>query len=227
MRRMFCLALLGAIASSCTARAEELIHPLYPLRVGSVWTYKMSGANELIQVKVTKKERVYDEECYRLETISGGTLTAAEHVVVRNDGVYRTALNGNRFDTPVKMLDAMKAAKWTANTKIDSAQVTGDFVMKEEEVSVPAGAFKGATLVESKNAKAKGQAMAIKFWYAKDVGIVKFELNSGDQKAILELVKYEPGPSPAPNVECRICDTPLYYCPQRCVFSRRILCLRR
>ena len=191
MKRMLALSVVALFLTSPTLRAEETT-PLYPLKVGAKWTYKVSGGQ--IEVKVDKKEKFGEEECYKLETSSQGKVSASEYVVVRKDGAYRTGINGLKPDAPIMFLKlpADKGAKWSVKTKVQGQDVEGDYVIHEADVTVPAGTYKGATLVEGNNFKIAGMDTTIKCWYVKDIGIVKLEFKLGGQDATLELEKFEP-----------------------------------
>jgi hypothetical protein len=177
------------------ASAQEKTTEFYPLKVGSTWTYKVQGGS--IQVKVEKKVKVDNEDAYELSTSSQGKVSATEQVVVKPDGVYRVMVNNLKPDAPVKFLalPPKKDEKWQVNTKVKGDEISGDFTMKEEDVTVPAGAYKGAWVVESKDFKIAGTDTTVKCWFAKDVGIVKLDFKLGTQDASLELEKYEPAPA--------------------------------
>jgi hypothetical protein len=194
MKRLLGLSVVGLLLTGLTINAQEKTTPLYPLKVGNTWTYKVPGGS--IQVKVEKKEDFGGEkDAYKLETSAQGKVAATEHVVVKEDGVYRVGVNGLKPDAPIKFLHLPpeKGKKWNVNTKVQGQDVTGDFVIKEEDVTVPAGQYKGATLVEGANFKIAGMDTSIKCWFAKDVGIVKLEFKLGGQDATLELEKFEAG----------------------------------
>jgi hypothetical protein len=193
MKRLFGISMVAVCLSAVPASAQEKTEPLYPLKIGSVWTYKVT--NGTIEVKVEKKEMFGGEDCYKLETKAQGKVSATEHVVVKADGVYRAGVNGLKPDMPVKFLaiPAKKDEKWNINTKVGGQEIAGEFVIKEEDVTVPAGTYKGATVVESKDFKIANMESSIKCWYVKDIGIVKLEFKLGGQDATLELEKYEPG----------------------------------
>ena len=197
MMRMLGLSLAALFLTSLMAAAEETT-PYYPLKVGSKWTYKVTGGS--IEVKVEKKETVGNEETYRLETTSQGKISATENVVVRGGdkdaaGVYRVAVNSLKPDQAIRFLalPPTKGTKWDVKTKVSGQEVDGTFVIKEEDVAVKFGSFKGAILVEGTNFKIANQETTIKCWFVKDVGIVKLEFKLGGQDATLELETYEAG----------------------------------
>lgn len=193
MKRLLGLTVVALFLSTLSVSAEEVTTPLYPLKVGAKWTYKVAGGT--VEVKVEKKEKFADEDCYKLDTSSQGKVSASEHVVVKTDGVFRVGVNGLKADAPIKFLaiPATKGFKWDVKTKVQGQEVEGSFTIKEEDVTVPAGTYKGATLVEASNFKIAGMDSTIKCWFAKDVGIVKLQFKLGGQDADLELEKYEPG----------------------------------
>ena len=193
MKRLLGMTLVGMLFTSLAFAADEKTTPLYPLKVGNKWTYKVAGGQ--VEVKVEKKEKFGDEESYKLETSSQGKVSASEHVVVKDDGVYRTGVNGLKPDAPIKFLSvpAKKGDKWEVKTKVQGQDVEGAYVISEADVTVPFGTFKGATLVEGANFKIANMDTSIRCWYAKDVGIVKLEFKLGGQDATLELEKFEAG----------------------------------
>src|SRR5580658_7898704 len=113
MKRMLGLSVVALLFTSLALAAEEKTTPLYPLKVGSKWTYKVAGGQ--IEVKVEKKETFAGKECYRLETSSQGKVSASEHVVVEEGGVYRLGVNGLKAATPILFLKlpATKGEKWS------------------------------------------------------------------------------------------------------------------
>jgi hypothetical protein len=193
MKRTFGIPVIVLLFTGLALAADEKTTPLYPLKVGSKWTYKVAGGQ--IEVKVDKKETFVGEECYRLETSSQGKVSASEHVVVKEDGVYRLGVNGMKASTPIKflILPPTKGSKWSIKSNVQGQEVEGEFQVKEEDVKVGAGDFKGATLVEGQNIKIANMDTSIECWYVKDIGIVKLKFKLGGQEATLELEKYEPG----------------------------------
>jgi len=193
MKRFLAVCVAVVFLAGLPVNAQEKTTPLYPLKVGSKWTYKAPGGT--VEVKVEKKEMIGAIETYRLETSSQGKVSASENVYVTDEGVFRAAVNGLKPDSAIKFLalPATKGLKWDVRTKVQGQDVEGSYVIKEEDVKVPAGTFAGATLVDGVNFKIASLDTTVKCWYAKDVGLVKMEFKLGGQDAVLELEKYEAG----------------------------------
>lgn len=196
MKRLIGLSVVALFLTGLSLSAQEkkgTAAELYPLKVGNTWTYKVSGGS--IQVKVEKKEMFGGEDAFKLETSAQGKVSATEHIAVKDDGVYRVGVNLLKPDAPIKILPKTpaKGDTWDVKTKVQGQEVEGKFVVKEEDVRVPAGEYKGATLVEGASFKIAGMDTSIKCWYVKDIGIVKLEFKLGGQDATLELEKFESG----------------------------------
>jgi len=193
MKRMLVLSIVALFLTGATLTADEKTTPLYPLKVGAKWTYQVTGGS--IEVKVEKKEKVGEDDTYRLETSSQGKISATENVIVKDDGVYRVTVNGLKPTDPIKFLalPPTKGANWTVKSSVSGQDIEGKFTIKEEDVNVPFGTFKGATLVEGSAFKIAGEETSIKCWFVKDVGIVQVEFKLRGQDATWKLEKYEAG----------------------------------
>jgi len=181
------------LAGESAFAQEEVTNPLYPLKVGSKWTYKVPGGQ--VEVICTKKEKICDMETYRLETQSQGKVSASENVFVTDKGVFRAAVNGLKPESPIMFLNnpATKGSNWPVKTKVQGQDVEGTFTVKEEDVTVPKGKFTGATLIDGSSFKIASLDTSVKAWFVKDIGIVKLEFKLGGQDAVYELENYEPG----------------------------------
>jgi hypothetical protein len=172
---MLALSLAAFLFTGATLVAEEKTTPFYPLKIGSKWTYKVPGGT--IEVKVEKKEKIGDDDTYKLETSSQGKISATENVVVRETGVYRVMVNGLKPSEPIMflLLPPEKGKNWTVKSNVSGQDIEGKFTIAEQDVTVASGTFKGATVVEGPNFKIAGEETSIKCWFVKDVGIVKLE----------------------------------------------------
>jgi hypothetical protein len=165
----------------------------YPLKKDATWTYEVAGGE--ITVKCVGHDKIGDVDCFKLETTANGKVSATEHVKIDKDGIYRYAVNGIKPDAPIRFLALPADAKtnWSVDTKVQGQDVKGSFTIKKEEVTVPSGTYKDATLVESSGLKIGGMETSIKQWFAPGVGIVKLDFKLGGQDAELKLKKFEPG----------------------------------
>ncbi len=221
MRRILVLAILALLGLSSSAFSQipmAFVTPLYPLVPGATWTYEVEGGE--ITVKVVGLEKIGNVECYKLETLANGKLSATEHVRVEKDGVYRYAVNGKRPDTPIKFLQlpACNRATWTVDTKSEGQEMKWRLQIGREDVAVKAGYFKQAITVEVITLKIGGTEYPGKFWYVKGIGLVKSEFKLAGFDFNVELKSYEIPKSPdtvvvTPNLlePCPV----IYYCENR------------
>jgi hypothetical protein len=179
----FLLAAGGLLAQEA---AKET--PYYPLKKGNSWTYKVMDKS--ITMKVAGQEK----DGTKVETLVDDKSVAAEHVLVKEDGVYRTSINGQKPDAPVLFLKLppKKGDSWTVDTKIQGQDIKGKFTTDEEEVTVPAGKYK-TFKVTGKDFQIAGMKTDITYWFAEKVGIVKLSFGVAGTSATLELEKFVEG----------------------------------
>jgi hypothetical protein len=201
--RLFCLAtILIAAESKATAQEKMRESPWYPLEVGNTWTYRF-GEGKLGDVrytlKVTRHEKIGDVLCARVESTSDGKLNDVEHDSVAEDGIYRQAFNGQKFDKPVCVLkldkgEPKKGETWKIDTKGPERSLTGEVTCDiVDEVKLASGAsYKNVAVVTCKEFDANGLKGSFTYWFAKDVGMIKQEFQHGKSgKFMCELEKFE------------------------------------
>jgi hypothetical protein len=161
----------------------------YPLKKDTTWTYKVMG--NAIVMKVTVQEKDLGT---KVETIVNNKPIAHEHIQVKEDGIYRTAINGLKPESPVLFfkLPPKAGLTWDVDTKIQGQTVKGKFTTSEEEVTVPAGKYK-TFKVSGNDFDIAGMKTNITYWFAENVGIVKLQFSLGGMDAVLELEKFEGG----------------------------------
>jgi hypothetical protein len=201
--RFVCFALaLTAAEGTATAQDKMRETQWYPLQVGNTWTYRFGEGNlgdVRFTLKVTKHEKIGDVLCARIEMSIDGKLHEVEHLSVAEDGVYRHAISGQKFDKPVCILkldkgEPTKGAMWDINSKGPErsleGKVTCDIV---DEVKLASGtAYKNVAVTACKEFDANGLKGSFTYWFAKDVGIIKQEWQQGKSgKFICELEKFE------------------------------------
>ncbi len=185
-----CLVMFGLLAS--VGAQSPITTPYYPLTPNTKWTYKVMG-NEIV-MRVAGYEKVGDVNCAKIETLVNDKVQAFEHVAVMEDGVYRYSINGQRPDTPVRFLKLppKEGDTWKVETKIQNQPIKGEFTTRMEKVKVGNKEYE-AIVIDGPNFKIADMNSAIKYWFAKDVGIIKLSFTLGGNDATLELEKYELG----------------------------------
>jgi hypothetical protein len=190
MRSLTCTSALLVLVLACPLPGQEAVKesPYYPLKKGTSWTYKVMGNPITMQVTAHEKDGA------KIETLVNGKSVASEHVVVKDDGLYRTTINGQKPDAPVRFLKlpAKKGDSWDVDTKVQGQPIKGTFTTEEEEVTVPAGKYK-TIKAEAKEFTIAGMKTAITYWFAEKVGIVKLSFTLAGTAAVLELDKFEEG----------------------------------
>jgi len=183
-------ALVVLMSLTCGLSAQEKTSEYYPLKVGNKWTYKVTGSD--ITMKVAAFEKVGETMCAKIETIINDKAVAYEHIAVAEDGIYRHSLNGVKPDKPVRFLKlpVKKDDSWDIDAKIGSQTIKGKFVTKEEKVKVLNKEY-DTVIADGKDFDINGKQSSIKYWFAKDVGIVKLQFSMDGQDTILELENYE------------------------------------
>jgi hypothetical protein len=202
-RYLACPTIFLALAVGLVAFAQDPTKesPYFPLKKGTTWTYKRILLRKAEGTPITVQVTDSDKDGTRLGTFGKDRenkdkdkLLASETVVVTDDGVYRTAINGIKPDAPVCFLKlpAKKGDKWDVDTKIEGQVVKGTFTTDEEEVTVPAGKYK-TIKVEAKDFNIGGTQATIVCWYAEKVGIVKRSYRVGKREFVHELEKFAEG----------------------------------
>jgi hypothetical protein len=165
--------------------------PAYPLKVGSKWTYK-SGADTL-EVSVKGVEKVEKEDVYELVTSRNGTPEANEHVVVKDDGVYRVKVAGVAVKPPLCFLKTKlkKGESWDVSSQLSGAEtLAGKFTLGEAKVKYKDKEINTIT-VTGIDMLANSQKISLTYYFAENIGLVKQEATIAGAKITLELQKDE------------------------------------
>jgi hypothetical protein len=172
----------------------------YPLRVGSMWHYRI-GDNRYT-LKVTKYEKIGDLNCARVEQlVEEGKVIAVEHIAVTKEGIVRVAYDDKKSEPPLLFLKlpVKKDETWKVDSvigktdKVPGERVTATF--KEGEVAkvmVPAGTTEGVITSSSQDLDANGQKLSFTYYFGKNVGLIKQEIDVNGTRVTIELEKYEP-----------------------------------
>lgn len=186
---------LGLVAFSVASVAlAQTTSEFYPLKKDTKWVYKVGDTT--IEVKATEVK----DSTAKLDTIVNGKTVASEMVEVKADGVYRTKINTAAIEPAVKFLELKdgkipeKDAEWTVDSKIQQQAVKGKFKLttKTEKTKVPAGEF-DTVVVDGPDFEIAGTKTSVKYWFAKEKGIVKLSYTIGGNEAVLELKEYTAG----------------------------------
>ena len=168
---------------------------LFPVKKDTKWSYKVG--DNTVEVRVSKIDKVNNEDHYQFDTTVGKEAKTTEAFVVRADGVYRTKVKEDKLDPYVKILPlpAKKDTTWDVNSKLGTQTVKGTLkVVKEKDEITVQGTKYDAVLIEGKDLDIAGAKTTVRIWFAKDRGIVKeeFVLQTGE-KVLLELKEYTEG----------------------------------
>jgi hypothetical protein len=206
--------LLASAGPGQTQKTEpmEVHSDYYPLGAGYQWTYKatvneappqkvtiMAGKPEVFEYKFTVDKKEISEQAvrYPLKIVSGPKESLKqmnEQVAVLKDGVYRISTAGKDTSPPKEITPPLRFLKlpvkggetWTVSATSENVALAGTFTSDMEPVKVPLGNFE--TLhVSSPDFQLGNEKMAVDYWFAKDVGLVKQRVRVGKSNVVLEL----------------------------------------
>lgn len=193
IRTALSIAALTFLVLAPQAVCQDAKVEFMPLKVGNAWTYKVEfgGQNLSITQKVTKIEKKGTEEVASIDSeIMGQTIT--EQTSQNAKGVFRHSFQGMAVDPPIQALrlPVKKGESWDAEFTIMGQKMKATMKTEaEEEVTVPAGKYKG--VIVSMDMEFMGQKMSAKSWFAPKVGIVKQTFDFGGISGTSELEKVE------------------------------------
>jgi len=164
---------------------------LYPLKVGTKWTYKVKDQEEKFIVTAAKEEMIGEQKCMKLEARLKDRLVATEHIAVTKDGIYRYRFDERPLEPPLRFckLPAKKGEKWEQKFKIGMKEGLARFETDEEEITVPGGKYK-AVAVKGEVVE-DGMSIKMSFWFAPGVGMVRQVIDHGEAMIVLELESVE------------------------------------
>lgn len=197
MRTCFCLGLTLLVTTIPAAPAQDADKPLYPLQIGTKWTYQVARQDERFVVTAAKEEKVGEQNCVKLEARLKGQVVVTEHVAVLPDGIYRFKFNDAAIEPALCFCKpaAKKGEKWEVKFATGGKNGTAKFEQSEEAVEVPFGKFKAVVV----RGEVIENEVTIKttVWFAPGCGMVRQVIEIGEQPPIvLELENME---TPAPK----------------------------
>lgn len=184
-------AVLGSQLSDPAVGQEKLREsPYFPLQVGHEWTYRMR--EQRVTVRVVKSEVIDRVLCARLETKTGNKILT-ENVAMQDDGVCRFSADGSAITPPLCFFkpDAKTGSTWKNAAVMNSLPIEATFTAGEAKVTVPAGNFQTRTATTT-DFRLGQERLAVTYWFAKGIGMVKQRLQIGDREVLLELEKFVP-----------------------------------
>jgi hypothetical protein len=212
MKKTMALAILLA-AGAGSAQAQLQTTPLYPLKIGTRWTYDVTAGKEapakddvkkIVTIEVEREEPYSRKKKgadgkdvtvkntgFILKMTSGAKVTR-DHVVVLEDGVYKVHVAGTQINPPLCVIKLGTTGPWEADSKSGNTTVKGSFSVRAVGVKVPAGTFKDAFLISFNNNINGDDRIEIDSWYVVDVGMVRMRVLQKGHENVLELEKYEP-----------------------------------
>ncbi|MBI1915230.1 MAG: hypothetical protein HYS12_10905 [Planctomycetes bacterium] len=181
---------------------KEAATDYYPLKEGMTWNYKANDKKVTVSVAGFDKKGDPAVSCARLVTSERkpagekNELIATEYVAVKEDGVYRYAFEGTEAKPPLRFLKLPVDSankKWSFESKVGSADVKGTFTLAKEKnpVKVPAGEYKDVVSVTSEGLEIDKQKVAITYYFAAKVGMIRQVVDIGGTKVTIELEGFE------------------------------------
>jgi hypothetical protein len=196
--RLTALLLAAAVPAPLFAADPPPSDDLFPLAVGNTCTYRVQPfvvpgqppnyQEDRFVVRVVRQEMVGDQTCFLLEGRLRDRVTATEHVAFTKDGLTRFRADNYDINPPVTVLKRGSPPPWTTDYQLGDRKATGRFRQEIGNTRVPAGTFRGATVVRG---DVNGTQTTV--WYAADVGMVRQEIGEGKRTTRLELEKFEKG----------------------------------
>jgi hypothetical protein len=182
----------GRNPTTDTRVRDEMALHYYPLRVGNKWHNRV-GDNTFCTLVVKRFEKVGGQTCARLEMLDPkGQTLATEHIVVKPDGVYRVAFEGNVAEPPVKFLQlpAHAGERWEVGSAIGGEKLAGEFRSGRQPVGLGNKVYDCATAAGTVDAN--GTQVEFTYYFARGVGMIRQEVHIAGQKIVLNLERFEP-----------------------------------
>ncbi len=187
-----CLALAALVTVVRPAvQAAPAVEPILPSAVGNQWIYA-AGPLEITE-RIAGVDKIHGENCLRIETLVQGNVAAHEHVAMRKDGLYRTAIAGEPVVPPLCFLKHPAAAgqHWDVRSKIKETEIAGRFTAGVEPIETPAGAYQ-AISSHGKDFQSAAGLLTLSYYFVPGVGKVKQSISVDGRKGDLVLKEFRP-----------------------------------
>jgi hypothetical protein len=182
--------LVGCQPASRLDPAAMSESPYYPLKVGTIWVFR--GPDHQRVMRVARHEAVDGVKCALVETLRDDRVIEEAAVCAMADGVYILAADGEKLSTPLPILKLppRPGRTWRVNFNKGGRPSQGLYLLGEEKVHVPAGAYHAITL-HGEVREGAAQTLAFTYWFAPGVGMVKQVLKKGGRATVYELERFE------------------------------------
>jgi hypothetical protein len=204
------ICLLTACANPAFAQTPPEWRDYFPLKVGLKWTYlvnddaKKKDAKKKVVIEVEREEAYARketkngnivEEKYKgfILEISSGDKVQHDHVAVMESGVYRIHTAGTLINPPLLFFKfhIKSGESWTIDSISSNASIKGTCTLGVEQVAVPYKGKHNAIFVSFSNDKPGDEKQEIKYWFAKDIGMVKQHVKTKNHEITLTLENFE------------------------------------
>jgi hypothetical protein len=206
------------LALVCTAQAQGptlFTTPFYPLKVGHQWTYR--SGKETVVIRVDKEVRIdiardekgvpvgitRDDKSAKDQRIgfnlkiTSGPREATEQVAVLDDGVYRFHTGGRATKPPLRFFTfkVQPGDSWPVACKTDEGKaIRGSFVVGTDTIELMLNGKKEKLVtvtITSKDYHVDDMEASLKYWFARDYGMVKQQTRAGKYETTLELEEFK------------------------------------
>lgn len=168
---------------------------LYPMRKDSTWIYDMTVQGKKLEMKcrIASKEKIDDQELYKLEAAFNGQVSATEHLSNNKQGLARHRNNGIDLTPPLRLLrNPVKIGdQWQQQVEHGGTKLKTTCKTSAEVIETPLGKFDVVRV--TLNTAVEGVSIDADYWFAPEVGCVRQVLNLGQVEANVLLRKYEAG----------------------------------
>jgi WD40 repeat protein len=193
---------------------------LFPVARGARWIYAEKNGNQLYQLErvVGAEQTINNLKCTTAvatalipqkqpgkPALRGGTANeywtrdAAGWKVVlpdrgeKSSSPFTNSLPRNPDGEPLLVVPAAGTGKWRADVGPPGGPAAVmECVAVEAQVQTPAGKAAGIAVTMTVD-RGTGPADVYRWWFAKDVGLVKYHATTGQGEFLTELTKFEPG----------------------------------
>ncbi len=160
--------------------------PYFPLSEGNQWVYR--EGKRRITVKIVKHQEIGDVTAALLEATESPEIATIEYVTANKQGIFRVKAGKKEIAPPFCILQfpPQGETKWKVDSKCNGVRIRGNFHLKEEGITIPAGTYQ-TLKVSSEDLMIGPQKIGLTYWFAKGVGPVKQSVRIAGVEIVLVL----------------------------------------